>query len=482
MYNKTMKPKLTIGHFPIIDHLVLGVAKANDGGHFANFELQTKNYVNWDVMAKDMMNKKLDGMFILSPFALDLFHKGAGAKIVLLGQREGQAIVASKNIRDIRGLRGKKVLVPHKFSVHNILFYKTLKHAGLDPARDVSYETGFKDVRDIPGMLEGGQVDAFVSAEPWNTIAVKRGFGHIIEFSQDLMAHHVCCVLVMRDEITEKLPEAAQEFIDALVRAGMFVNAYPRQAAEIAEKFIGCPRAIALTALTRSHGSVMFWDLLPRLEDFEELQDIAVDEMKLWSSKLKVEKFIDASFAQKAYRKWTINVRQEIKDRGRDRSLPGNFADAASRTRAFFKEPIIIVGAKNIYPGEKYPKNIMHNSRVVLSLNILEKVSRSGPIFVSSEVSGSKGSVLFSENEQIEPEFVFAGLRDSQIEKVLEALHFGEKMGPTKIFKADEIGMKAFGPQKIKIFKEERKEWLVLNKEVFLFLPLLLASFSEFKN
>jgi NitT/TauT family transport system substrate-binding protein len=478
MYNETMKQKLTIGHFPIIDHLILGVAKANDGGHFANFELQTKTYVNWDVMSKDLVNGKLDGMFILSPFALDLFHKGIKAKIVLLGQREGQAIVAGKNIHSIRDLQGKKVLVPHIFSVHHILFYEALRRAGLDPVRDISYEMGFKDVRDIPGMLERGRVDAFVSAEPWNTIAMKQGSGHIIEFSQDLMAHHICCVLVMRGEIIEKFPEVAQEFVDSLVRAGMFVNAYPRQAAEIAEKFISCPKKIALTALTRSHGSVMFWDLLPRVEDFEELQDIAVDEMKLWPSKLKVEKFIDASFAQKAYRKWTINTRQVIKDRGQDRLLPGNFAEAASRTRAFFKEPLTIVGAKNIYPGEKYPKNLKRNSRVKLSLDVLEMVSRSGMIFASSEVSRNKGTVLFSEGEHLEPEFVFVGLRDSQLQKVLEALHFGERTGQREIFKGGEIGTKAFGPGKIKVFKKEEKSWLVLNEDVFRFLPLLLTYFT----
>ena len=175
-----MKPKITIGHFPIIDHLILGIAQKTDGGHFEHLDLNTKLYVNWDKVAADFKNGKIDGAFLLFPLALELFQKGAKGRIVLLGQREGQAVVASKSVRNITGLKGKRVLVPHRFSVHNILLTIVLKKAGLDPLRDVAYEAGFSDVRDIPDMLGSGKVDAIVSAEPWNTIAVKKGFGHII--------------------------------------------------------------------------------------------------------------------------------------------------------------------------------------------------------------------------------------------------------------------------------------------------------------
>jgi NitT/TauT family transport system substrate-binding protein len=154
----------------------------------------------------------------------------------------------------------------------------------------------------MPEMLARGSIQAFIAAEPWATIAKNMGVGKMMTVSHDVKSHHVCCVLVLRDEIVNGRPEACQELIDSLVRSGMFINAYPRQVAEIGEIFLKSPKKIIVESLTHDRGHILLWDLLPRIEDFEELQDVAVDEMHLWKKKLDLKKFICADFADNAYR------------------------------------------------------------------------------------------------------------------------------------------------------------------------------------
>lgn len=70
-----MKPNITIGHFPIIDHLILGIAQKNDGGYFGHFNLRTKIFRNWAKMIDNLNSKKIDGAFLLFPLAIELFRK-----------------------------------------------------------------------------------------------------------------------------------------------------------------------------------------------------------------------------------------------------------------------------------------------------------------------------------------------------------------------------------------------------------------------
>lgn len=166
-----MKPVLKIGHFPIIDHLILGITKRHDASYFTNFKLETVLFQNWEAMTQALMAKEIHGTFILFPLAIELFRQGANIKVVLLGQREGQVLVVSPKIKSLKELKNKAIFIPHKYSVHHILIHRILKDAGIDLETDVTFRTGFKHIREIPQNLKDGKVDAFVVAEPWGTIA-----------------------------------------------------------------------------------------------------------------------------------------------------------------------------------------------------------------------------------------------------------------------------------------------------------------------
>ena len=476
-YNDVMKQKeLTVGHFPIVDHLILGVSRKHDDGFFQNFELKMVEYQRWKNMCDDLLAARLDGTFMLFPLAMDLYRNGAPIRIVLLGQREGQVIVLGNGVKNIADLKGKTVWLPSLYSVHNILLHQALKTAGLADS-DVTRTIGSIDIHEIPQLLKEKKFDGFVSAEPWGTIAVKMKAGKIAAISQEIKTHHICCVLVLRDEVIKARPDACNELIDSLVKAGMFINAYPRQAAEIGEAFMGCSRKIALEALTHDRGHVLFWDLLPRREDFEELQQIAVQEMRVWDTSLRIEELLYADFAQAAYRRWMIDVRREVKDRGSGRTLPGTFVEAVERTSAFFHTPIQALGVTFIEHGEKYPKNTRQRKVPIISFSILEEALSGKSFTVERASENMKGLVCFTTLQNIEPDRVLLRLSEERAQQCHRALRFG--VNTFQIGQAIDGDLTPWltGQTESGALRHGKDIWVLLDHTAFRFLPLLLCYF-----
>jgi NitT/TauT family transport system substrate-binding protein len=414
---------------------------------------------------------------MLFPLAMELFRKGAPIKVVLLGQREGQILVVGNDIKKIFDLKGKTILTPHKFSVHTLLLHQILKNAGLDPSHDVHYELGFENVNDMPKLLKRGNIQAFVSAEPWGTIAKHMGVGTVMAVSHDVKSHHVCCVLVLRDEVTKQYPEACQELIDSLVRSGMFINAYPRQAAEIGEVFLKSTKKIILESLTHDRGHILLWDLLPRIEDFEDLQDVAVDEMHLWKKKLDLKKFINASFADHAYRAWTVFERKQVKDKGGNRTIPGTILDALAQLESHWNEKISAVGLEIIKAGEHYPKNIKRDEKARLNFASFGDALKGKACVVNHGTGPHKAIALYSGFEKNRnPNFILLRVDERRAKEIHTILDFE---GSGKInFSSVDIFTKAVIPR-LSFFKEGEAIWCALDCRLFLMLPLLIKQGLE---
>lgn len=476
-----MKPKIIIGHLPLLDHLILGVAKKNESAYLDSLDLQTQKFPNWQTITNAFIEKKIDGAFLFFPLALELFRNGEDIKIILLGHREGQVLVTRNEIQSVKDLQGKTIFIPHRYSTHHILLFEILKNEGIDITKDVQLQIGYEDVREVTELLAANKIQAFIIAEPLGTEAVRRKIGKIIVTSHQIKTHHIDCVLAMRNDVIDAYPEACAELTESLVKAGMFVNAYPRQAAEIGEEFLGYwSKSILLEALTHDKGHILFWDLLPRMEDFEDLQDIAVEEMNLWPNKINLTSLIYPQFAQDAYREWMIDVRKEIKDRGKERTLPGNFSEAATRFQSLLGMSISILGMKFVQAGEKYPKGMKKVELPSIETdNVLDYVSAHNDVILKN-FPGQKENVVFfaPKTASGEPERILLRLTREQGERCLMALHFG-KENVTKdldIFRSEEKEL-FLSKDAIVAYETERHTWLSLEFNVFRFLSLLLEHF-----
>ncbi len=306
------KPALKVGYLKITDHLILGVTDLKLKKGMETFEHCTLEPVmknGWNEVADALSVKSLDGAFILAPTAMDLYKSGVGLKLLLLTHKSGSILVKSKNanIEKIEDFAGKTVLIPYQLSVHNMLFHKLLSEKGLKPGR--STEKGIDVTLEVVAPFqmpeaieydEDGEIGGFIVAEPFGSQVIANGHGEEFYLSKDLWPNHPCCVFVVRDEIIEKHPEAVQEICDSLVKSGMAVDAQPGPAAAIGADFLSQDKDVIEKVLTTPPDRILTGELLPVIEDLDTIQKYMMDEMKIMTSLIDLDKFVDTSFAIKA--------------------------------------------------------------------------------------------------------------------------------------------------------------------------------------
>lgn len=306
------KPALKIGHLTITDHLILGVTALKLKKGMETFEhctLETVKKNGWNEVADALSTKQLDGAFILAPTAMDLFKSGVDLKLLLLTHKSGSILVKNKNanIEKIEDFAGKTVLIPYQLSIHNMLFYKLLAEKGLTPGRSVdsNVDVTLEVVApfQMPQALElddEGEIGGFIVAEPIGSQVIASGTGEEFYLSKDLWPNHPCCVFVMRDEIIEKHPEAVAEITKSLVKSGLSIDDQPDPASVIGAQFLSQDRDVIRSVLTTPPDRILTGELFPVIEDLDTIQKYMMDEMKILTSLIDLEKFIDTQFAEKA--------------------------------------------------------------------------------------------------------------------------------------------------------------------------------------
>jgi NitT/TauT family transport system substrate-binding protein len=300
------KPTIKIGHLKLTDHLVLGVTKDRlDKGEekFENCTMETQYFAGWNPLKDALKEGSVDAAFILAPLAMDLFSAGAKIRLTLFGHRDGSVIIKNKraNIQKIEDFKGKTVLIPHYLSIHHLIFDRLLREKGLTVGvgKDVVFETvAPSEIPDIIAWDEEGKVGGFIVAEPYASQVVLAGDGEEFALSKDIWPKHPCCILVMKEEIIGKYPDAIQEMVSSFVKSGNFIEQDPKAAAEIGARFLDQKIEVVDRVLSRKHVST--GELFPSAEPLEAMQNYLTKVIPVMTSKIDLEKFIDTQFAKEA--------------------------------------------------------------------------------------------------------------------------------------------------------------------------------------
>jgi NitT/TauT family transport system substrate-binding protein len=302
------KPVLKIGHLPITDHLILGITadKLKTGKEeFQYGGIETKAYRGWNPLAEDLRKGELDAACILAPLSMELFGAGVPIKLLLQTHKSGSTLIKNKraNIVSMEDFKGRSILIPHYLSIHHLLFDRYMREQGLEvgAGKDIIFDVVAPT--DIPEILEWdekGLVGGFIVAEPFGMQVVRAGYGEEMAMSKELWPDHPCCVLVMREEIINKYPDAVQELTNSLVASGKFVGQHADEAAVIGSGFLRQDEEVVRSVLTDPKQRVTMHELFPVVEDFEYIQQYMTTKIEGMSGKINLEKFIDTRFAQEA--------------------------------------------------------------------------------------------------------------------------------------------------------------------------------------
>ncbi len=150
---------------------------------------------------------------------------------------KSSALVVKKGgpVNKVADLKGKKIgYVPG--TMHEILLRETLTRNGLSPNKDVHLVR--VDFFDMGTALARGGIDAFLSGEPFPTMAVDQGYGEILSYPyyEESIGTINAGMLVERKTI-ENHSELVQTLVNAHVRATEYLETHPDEWLKRASSF-----------------------------------------------------------------------------------------------------------------------------------------------------------------------------------------------------------------------------------------------------
>ncbi|MGB9936964.1 MAG: ABC transporter substrate-binding protein [Methanobacterium sp.] len=170
----------------------------------------------------------------ISPVTMAI-DNGAHIKIVAAVNEDGSAIVVKNDskINNISNLKFKKVAIPQKGSVQDVLLKELLEshNISLDKVNITESEVPY-----MPDSLSFNKFDAFIAWEPYPSYAKIKENGSILLYSEDIWKGHPCCVIIATEKFIKDNPKNLKRFIKVHHEATNYVNYNKEEAALITAK------------------------------------------------------------------------------------------------------------------------------------------------------------------------------------------------------------------------------------------------------
>jgi len=250
-----------------------------------------------------LMSNRMQAAFMVAPMAIALRAQGVPVKIVYLGHRYGSAVVVRRDgpVKSVTDLRGRIVAIPSRFSDERLIIFRALRAHGMNAKELRMVEMAPPDVA---GALAASAIDAFSMGEPYPSQAEMGGFGRVLFHAREYWPDYISCVLVVRQDIIDKRPEAVQVLVDGIARSGLWLEETKRirEHRLHAADFVGRyyyrqdPRLLRW-ALTNPIDRVMYEPLSPRRKDFELIESL-MRETGVLDHHIAFEDYVDTRFAQ----------------------------------------------------------------------------------------------------------------------------------------------------------------------------------------
>lgn len=259
------KTNITLGYLPITHALtVFETKELLDKKSDSDIEVTLQKFSSWTDLMDALNFGKIDGASVLVELAMGAVSNGIDLKAAALGHKDGNVVIVSDDISDVRDLKGKTFAIPSNQSSHNILLNDMLALGDLniDDINVVQLAPS-----EMPSSLASGSIDGYCVAEPFGAQAVVQGYGHVLYDSTDLWQDSICCALVFNGGFLDKNKEAADEFLSTYKEAGSLLD--EGIAKEVAEKYLGQDEKTLDVSLEWIH----YDDLDISLDDYEQLSE-----------------------------------------------------------------------------------------------------------------------------------------------------------------------------------------------------------------
>src|SRR5260221_11486411 len=209
---------------------------AQEKGFFKDegLDIQTKTFSSPGDGLKPLVGGDLDAVLSTADSVLTVLDKAPGSlKVVDLTDTSAgaDAILAKKDIADIKAMKGRKVAATLG-QCNQLLLEKALEKAGLTD-KDIQLVNMNPD--DAGAAFAAGKIDVAVTWEPWITKVAGEKTGHVI-FSSKETPNLILDVLAVSTKTTTKKAAETRAFLKGLNRGYEFVQQHTDEAAALAGK------------------------------------------------------------------------------------------------------------------------------------------------------------------------------------------------------------------------------------------------------
>lgn len=221
---KPEKTDLNIGFVPITCATPIIMAQPLGFYEKHGLSAQVIKTAGWAVARDKSLAGEYDASHMLTPMPLAMtLGAGSVATPYIMPAVEninGQAIVLSNDHKDKRNPKDWKGFtfgVPFEYSMHNFLLRYYVAEFGIDPDTDIQ-------IRVVPppemvANLRAGNLDGYLSPDPFNQRAVWEGIGFIHTLTKDIWEGHPCCAFACPLSFAEELPNTYGALLKSIVDA-----------------------------------------------------------------------------------------------------------------------------------------------------------------------------------------------------------------------------------------------------------------------
>ncbi|MCI4666323.1 MAG: ABC transporter substrate-binding protein [Neomegalonema sp.] len=253
------KKDLKVGFVPIT--CATPIIMAHPLGFYKKYGLDVDviKTAGWAVSRDKSLSYEYDAAHMLTPMPLAI-TVGAGSAATpwtmpAVENINGQAITLAMKHKDKQNpklWKGFTFGVPFEYSMHNFLLRYYVAEAGLDPDKDIQ-------IRVVPppemvANLSAGNLDGYLSPDPFNQRAVYDGVGFIYKLTKEIWPGHPCCAFAASKKFIDETPNTFLALFKSILDATAYSSA-PENRAEISKaispkNYLNQPETVVKQVLT----------------------------------------------------------------------------------------------------------------------------------------------------------------------------------------------------------------------------------------
>jgi NitT/TauT family transport system substrate-binding protein len=287
-HEKTASRVFHIGYMPVYCSLAIPIMD-HISRNRQDVRFEALQFSSFAEMAESFKHNHIQAAFVIAPLAVVMQTQGTPLRVAYLGVRNESSFVVRtvEQATDIRGLTGKTVAVPLRFSGHYLYLRRLLRQAGLPEA---SLQIVELQPPDMAAALQQGAIDAYCVGEPFALQSIVAGEARLFAAVETDWPGFITNLLIVRPEWIEQEPDLLRKFIHGLVRSGYWAKRHPEAAGGILAGYWHREPPLIKAGFER---------LASRL-DFDRYQPTTT-ELKLLADEMRLSGLLSAEFSVKGF-------------------------------------------------------------------------------------------------------------------------------------------------------------------------------------